>query len=99
MYATVRRWNGASAVINAMETRMPEVQTLLSGTPGFVSYHAVRSGDSLVTITVCQDKAGTDESTRLAAQWVRDTLPAETIAGLKPEISDGDAFITFGTSA
>ena len=97
MHATIRRWNGASTLINAMETRLPEVQTLISGTPGFVSYHAVRSGDSLVTITVCQDKAGTDESTRLAAQWVRENLPAEAIAGLTPEISDGDAFINFGT--
>lgn len=96
MHATIRRWNGASALINAMETRLPEVQTLISSSPGFVGYHAVRSGDTLVTITVCQDKAGTDESTRLAAQWVRDNLPADAIAGLKPEISEGDAFVNLG---
>jgi hypothetical protein len=96
MHATIRRWNGASALINAMESRLPEVETLISSSPGFVSYHAVRSGDSLVTITVCQDKAGTDESTRMAAQWVRENLPADALVGLTPEISDGEAFANFG---
>lgn len=95
MHATIRRWTGASALIDAMETRQADVESIIGGTPGFVAYHAVRSGDMLVSITICQDKAGTDESTRRAAQWVRENLPAEALAGLTPEISDGDPFINF----
>ncbi len=43
--------------------------------PGFVSYAAFRSGaDSGMTVTVCQDKAGTDESSRRAAEWVKENV-------------------------
>ena len=98
MHATIRRWTGASQLIDEMARRSQEVETVISSSPGFVSYHAVRSGDTLVSITICQDKAGTDESTRLAGQWVRDNLPTGSTAGLTPEITDGDAFMNFGTA-
>ena len=97
MHATVRRWNGSSKLIDEMARRADEVERVLSSSPGFVAYHAVRSGDTLISITICQDKAGTDESTRLAGEWVRANLPAEAVAGLTPEIIDGEAFINFGS--
>ena len=37
---------------------------------GHLMRYAVRSGDSLATITICQDRAGTQESSRRAAEWV-----------------------------
>lgn len=95
MHATIRRWNGASKLIAEMERRTQEVENVVSSTPGFVAYHAVRSGDTLISITVCQDKNGTDETTRRAAQWVRDNLPEEALAGLSPDVTDGEEFIAF----
>ena len=95
MHATIRRWNGASKLIAEMERRAQEVEDIISSTPGFVAYQAVTSGDTLISITVCQDKNGTDETTRRAAQWVRDNLPAEAVAGLSPEVTDGEEFVSF----
>jgi len=46
-----------------------------------------------VTVSLCRDRAGTDETTRRAAQWVRDTLPAGAVGA--PEITEGDAFLDF----
>ena len=97
MHATIRRWNGASKLIAEMERRAQEVENVISSTPGFVAYHAVKSGDTLISITVCQDKNGTDEATRRSRQWVRDNLPAEASAGLSPEITDGEEFFNFQT--
>ena len=70
-----------------------EVEQLLSSVPGFIAYHGIRSGDSLMTITICHDAEGTAESTRRAADWVRKNLPADAITA--PEITDGDAFLSF----
>ena len=97
MHATIRRWNGASKLIAEMERRAQEVEDIISSTPGFVAYHAVKSGDTLISITVCQDKNGTDETTRRSAQWVRENLPAEASAGLSPEVIEGEEFFNFQT--
>jgi hypothetical protein len=94
MYAVVRRYTGASALADALVQHQAEVTALLKGVPGFQMYHALRSGDGAVaTITICEDKAGTDESIRRAAGWVRDNLAGASIAA--PEISEGEVFLSF----
>jgi hypothetical protein len=50
----------------------------------------------LISVTICHDKAGTGESTRRATEWVKANLPPDALVGLTPEVTDGDAFISFG---
>jgi hypothetical protein len=66
MYAVVRAYSGqgAAELFDLLEQREEDVRALITGVPGFVSYAAFRSGDGGVTVTVCEDKAGTDESSR-----------------------------------
>ena len=94
MYAVVRRYRGASALNDLLAQRSQDVERLLSDVPGFVAYYAIRDGDELATVTVCEDQAGTQESSRRAADWVRQNLPGATMAA--PEITEGEAFIQFG---
>ena len=96
MYAVLRRYTKAAKLVEAMERRSQEVEQILSSVPGFVTYHAIRSGDTLVTVSVCRDQSGTDETTRRAAQWVRENVP--TGAPGAPEITAGEVFIDFGAS-
>jgi hypothetical protein len=96
MHAVIRRWNAAASLIDEMERRADEVERVISGSLGFVSYCAVRSGDTLVSLTVCQDEAGTEDSTRRAAGWVRETFPDAAIKQVVPEIIAGEPFIRFG---
>jgi hypothetical protein len=94
MYAVVRRYTAASALADALVQHEAEVTALLTGVPGFRTYHALRSADGgVATITVCDDKAGTDESIRRAAAWVRDNLSGASIS--PPEISEGEIFLSF----
>jgi hypothetical protein len=93
MHAVVRRYTGVSSLIDQMQQRQGEVEDLISEVPGFNAYYAVRDGDALTTITVCDDSAGTNQSTGLAAQWVRDNLPDLTAS--PPDVSEGDVFIKF----
>jgi len=95
MHATIRRFNGASTLIAEIERRAQEVENIISSTPGFVAYHAVRSGNTLISLTVCQDKTGTDEINRKSTQWLRENLPADVVAGLTPEITEGEEFVSF----
>jgi hypothetical protein len=45
-------------------------------------------------VTVCQEKAGADESVRVAADWVRQNAPGATSP---PRISEGTTILHFHT--
>ena len=60
--------------------------------PGFVTYAAFRSGDGGMTVTVCEDKTGTDESSRRAAEWVKENA---STTGDPPTITEGDTVLQF----
>jgi hypothetical protein len=96
MYAVVRSYSGGgtSELFDQHEQRNDEIKELIGGVPGFVSYAAFRSGDGGSTVTVCQDKAGADESSRRAAEWVRENIGAT--AG-PPAITEGDTVAHFGS--
>jgi hypothetical protein len=94
MHVVIRSYSGqgASELFDAMEQREEDVRELISGVPGFVSYAAFRSGDGVRTVTACQDKAGTDESSNRAAAWVKENVSASVDP---PEITEGSTFIQF----
>lgn len=94
MYAVIRSYSGPGAheLFDLLEQRSDEVREIIGGVPGFVSYTGVRSGDGGATVTVCQDKAGTDESSRRAAEWVGENA---TDAVAPPNITEGSTFLTF----
>jgi len=95
MYIVVRRYTGASALVDAMVQREQEVRELIRTVPGFRAYYAARTGggDTVATVTVCDDKAGTDESTRRAGEWVRANVSGASLAA--PEVTEGETYITF----
>jgi hypothetical protein len=94
MYIVVRRYTGASALADAMVQREQEVRDLISTVPGFRAYYAARTdGGGVATVTVCDDKAGTDESVRRAGDWVRTNLSGASIS--PPEITEGETYINF----
>ena len=93
MHGVVRRYRGASALADAMASRSQEVRHIIGGVPGFVAYYAVRSGDEVATITVCEDRAGTQESRRRAAEWVRQNVPG---AAVTPEVVEGEVVVQHG---
>jgi hypothetical protein len=93
MYVVVRRYEQAPQLAETMERKRREVQDLLRSVPGFFAYFAFRTAEGVVTVTVCEDKAGTDESVRVAAGWVRENLPAGAVSA--PEITEGETYIDF----
>jgi hypothetical protein len=96
MYAVVRSYagQGASELFDQLEQRNEEVEDLIGGVPGFVSYTAFRSGEGGTTVTVCQDKTGTDESSRRAAEWVKENISATADP---PLITEGGTVVHFSS--
>jgi hypothetical protein len=95
MHAVVRTYSGqgASELLDLLGQREADVKALISGVPGFVNYVAIRNGDGGVTVTVCEDKTGTDESSRRAADWVKENL---STTGSAPTMTEGDTVLQFG---
>jgi hypothetical protein len=94
MYAVVRSWSGdgASELFDQLEQRNDEIKELIGGVPGFVSYTAFRMKEGGSTVTICQDKTGTDESSRRAAEWVKENISATTDP---PVITEGSTVAHF----
>jgi hypothetical protein len=79
-------------LFDLIDQRSDEVKEVIAGTPGFISYAAFREGDGGTTVTSCQDKAGVDESSKRAADWVSENA---TAAVDPPEITEGLSFLKF----
>jgi hypothetical protein len=96
MYAVVRSYSGqgASELFDQLEQKNDEVKELIGGVPGFVSYTAFRSGEGGITVTVCQDKDGTDESSRRAAEWVKENVSP---TANPPVITEGGTVVQFNS--
>ncbi len=94
MFVVVRSYTGQGGreLLDLLGQRQQDVKDLIGGVPGFVSYAAFRSGDGGMTVTVCQDKAGTDESSRRAAEWVKENVSTDVSP---PTITEGDTVLHF----
>lgn len=94
MYAVIRRYTHTPQLFDELVRRQADVKQLIEGVPGFVSYYLVGSSDSSggASITVCQDQAGTTESSRVAREWVLQNVPASTSP---PEVIEGEVLFSF----
>jgi hypothetical protein len=89
MYAVIRRYSGPGAVelFDLLERRKADVEGLIRELDGFVAYTLFRTADGGIAVTVCQDKAGADESTQIVrTSWVGKEAISATAP---PEVAEG----------
>ena len=92
MYTVVRRYTGAGPLAKGMVERRQDIEEVLRGVPGFRAYYALLThGGTLVTVTVCNDQAGTAESTRRAAAWIQKNMAGISVSPV--EITEGETFL------
>ena len=96
MYAIVRNYSGAGAkqLFDVLDQRKAEVEATLRKVPGLVSYTLARGGDGGMSITVCNDKAGADESVKVARDWIKSN--AAGIPAYPPAIMEGPVIVRIG---
>ena len=92
MQAVLRSYSGTGGkeLFDILEKHKADVEGLLREVKGLVSYTLARSGDGGFSVTVCQDKAGVDESVRIARDWIAKNAAS---AGASPHISEGSVMV------
>ncbi|WP_033307297.1 hypothetical protein RFN58_06585 [Streptomyces iakyrus] len=90
MHAVMRRYEGVTDPAEAGRRVNEEFLPLLRQVQGFVAYYFVDAGGGvMVSTSVFQDRAGAEESTERAGDYVRDRL-AELLPH-PPEVTAGEA--------
>ena len=74
-----------------LDERKKDVETLIRPVKGFVSYSLIKTADGGASVTVCQDKAGTDESLRLAKDSIQKN--ATNTGATAPTVSEGTVIL------
>ena len=76
MYAAVREYEGIQDDSEAGRLVGESFVPLLEKVPGFIAYYWVDGGNGVMaSLSVFEDKAGADESVRLAHQWIDENAP------------------------
>jgi hypothetical protein len=72
MEVIIRKYSGTGAkeMLNLLEQKAAEVESMLRSVDGFEAYTLARAGEGGFSITVCRDRAGIEESNRKAKDWI-----------------------------
>ena len=92
-YAVIRHYKGSAELIDELGRRPGEVEDLIRGVSGFQSYYLVRTDDGGFSVSVFEDRAGAEESVKVARQYIQDTMA--NLAGEPPEVTQGEVTISF----
>ena len=88
MYAAMRHYEGITDDAEAGRLVGESFIPLLENVPGFICYYWIDAGNgAMASLSVFEDKAGADESVRVAHQWVQENA-AELIPN-PPQVTEG----------
>ena len=93
MYAVIRTYSGggAKALFELLTQRKEEVESIIRSVSGFQSYALLSNEDGGATVTVCQDKTGTDESLQVAKDWIQQN--ASDLGVSPPVVTEGSVVL------
>jgi heme-degrading monooxygenase HmoA len=93
MYVTTRSYSG-SELADELADRESEIRDAIAEIDGFRAYYLVRTTDgNAVSISVFDDQAGADESTRAAAAWIKENLADMSLS--PPQVTSGEVVLSF----
>ena len=89
MHAVIRKYSGkgASELFDVLEKNRAAVESTMRSVKGLVSYTIARSDHGGFSVTVCQDQASMDQSTKAARDWVAKN--AAHVVAAAPEVMTG----------
>jgi hypothetical protein len=93
MHTVIRSYTGAPTLADDLNKRSKEVETLIKKVPGFIAYYLMKTSDGAASITVCENRSGCEESSKVAANWLRENMP--TLKVNPPHIIAGEISFRF----
>ncbi|MFY9234858.1 MAG: hypothetical protein WAO58_10425 [Fimbriimonadaceae bacterium] len=97
MHTVIRIYRETTGLARILAERAPEVRAVLDRVPGFISYTLIQTSDGAASVTTCRDRLGTEESNRLASEWLGKNLPQFSL--LPPDVVQGEAILSLSGSA
>jgi hypothetical protein len=89
MYATIRIYDEADGLADAVAAHKDEILGLFRKIDGFRAYHMVKTGPlSAVSVTVYDDQAGAEASNQVARDWIAANLAGVSIG--TPQVHVGE---------
>ncbi len=94
MHMVTRTYSGPGAkeLFDLLEQRKDDVKVVIGAVHGIKSYAMARTHDGGQTVTLCNDKAGTDESVQIAAAWIKKNAPDLKVQA--PVVAEGEVIET-----
>jgi hypothetical protein len=93
-HVVVRIYPEAGPLVAVAREHEGEIREIMHSVPGFRSYGILDTGGGILSVTSCEDKAGTDESSARAAEFVMTNSPADVNLA-PPQIIEGEGVWRF----
>lgn len=93
MFASIRKYSGAPTLTDELVKKQTEIESALRPISGFHNYYLLQTGDGAISMTVCENRNGAEESNRVESTWLKDNLP--TFAKRAPETWTGELRMHF----
>jgi len=94
MHAVIRNYSGGDApkLYEHLEAHKADVEKVIRGIDGFVSYLLARTDGGGFSVSVFQDKAGADESVKAARDYISKE-PELTNVSVTPNVIEGRVIV------
>jgi len=99
MHTAIRQYQGDPGSLDEIVRGVDEgLLPIISDVSGFQAYYALDAGGGkLASVSVFEDRAGAEESTRLAADWIRENMAS--LFPNPPEVLQGEVVVHGAASA
>ena len=92
MHAAIRQYQVDPGSVDEFRRGVNEgFLPIIKDASGFQAYYALDAGGGrLATVSIFEDRAGAEESTRMAADWIRQNMAS--LLPNPPEVLEGEVF-------
>jgi hypothetical protein len=93
MQTVVRTYSGqrAKQLFDMLENHTADLESVFRSINGLVGYTLARTSDGGFSVTVCEDKAGIDESIQKAKGWIANN--ADSAGVVEAKITEGTVIL------
>ena len=91
MHATIRLYVGMAGQAGRFAAHRVELERLMSSVSGMVSFQLIETAEGVATVTLCHDRAGSDEASHRLLLWTDDRVP--DLALREPLVVGGDVIV------
>ena len=93
MYTVIRNYTGTPGFADDLKKQAKDVEAEISTVPGFIAYYLLKTTDGATSVTVCDERAGCEESTKRATLWLKKHLPNLKLS--PPQVIGGEVSFKF----